>query len=233
MDDRLFARVLLVSDNPEMARIWAYSLAQRRIEAILAASPSDALKQTAEQLPDVIIVEVSAPSQFDAIGLCRRLRAEAANPILLLHSDSDESLCLKAYEAGVDECIHKPLSPLLLLAKVQSWLRRSWAVPTDALEDIHVGALQLNRRARQLTVQGRGSFRLSNLELRLMHALMSRRGHVVETDTLIHLVWGHGGGDAAMLKNLVYRLRTKIESQNRDQPLIQTVPGQGYRIQSS
>ena len=232
MDDRHFPKVLLVTGNPEIGRIWAYSLGQRSIEAILVEQPGDAVRQAAEQLPDVVVVDVYAPAQFDVIGLCRGLRAEVANPILLLHSDSDEALCLRAYEAGVDECFHKPLSPLLFLAKVQSWLRHAWTVPTSALEDLQAGRLRLNRRTRQLNVEGRGSFRLSNLEYRLMHALMSRRGQVVETDALISLVWGHAGGDPPMLKNLVYRLRTKIEPENSDQHLIQTVPGHGYRIGS-
>jgi len=178
------------------------------------------------------VVDVYAPPQFNALDLCRRLRAETSNPILLIHFDWGEPRCLMTYEAGVDECIHKPLSPLLFLAKVQSWLRRSWTVPTEALEDLHAGRLRLNRRARQLTVQGRGSFRLSSLEYRLVHALMNRRGQVVGTDALIQLVWGHAGGDAAMLKNLVYRLRTKIEPEIGDRHLIQTVPGHGYRIES-
>jgi DNA-binding response OmpR family regulator len=232
MDDRRFPKVMLVTGSPEMARIWAYSLEQRSIETFFVESADDALRQTVEQLPDLIIVDVYAAFHHDVLGLCRRLRAEATNPILLLHSDSDEALCLKAYEAGIDECIHKPLSPLLFLAKVQSWLRHSWTVPTGSLEDLHVGSLQLNRRTRQLTVQGHDSFRLSGLEFRLMHALLSRRGQVVETDTLIKLVWGHAGGDAAMLKNLVYRLRTKIKPANGDERWIETVPGQGYRIQS-
>jgi len=214
-----------------MARIWAYSLRQRMIEVFVVESPADALGQAAEQLPDVIVLDVYIRSQFEPIDLCRKLRAEAVNPILLLHPGSDETHCIKAYEAGVDECIHKPLSPLLFLAKVQSWLRRSSTVPTEALIDLQIGPLRLSPQTRQLAVEGRGSFRLSNLEFRLMHALMGHRGQVLETGTLLRLVWGEGGGDAAMLKNVVYRLRTKIEPENADRHWIQTVPGQGYRFQ--
>jgi DNA-binding response OmpR family regulator len=231
MNDRRSPQVLLVTESAEMARIWAYSLSQRMIEVSVVVWPADALSRAAEQSPDVIVLDVNVPSRFEAIDLCRRLRAETVNPILLLLPGSDETLCLKAYEAGVDECIQKPLSPLLFLAKVQSWLRRSSTVPTEALTDLQVGPLRLSLQARQLAVEGYGSVRLSNLEFRLMHALMSHRGQVLETGTLIRLVWGHGGGDAAMLKNVVYRLRTKIEPENADRDWIQTVPGQGYRFQ--
>jgi two-component system KDP operon response regulator KdpE len=232
MDDRRSPKVLLVTDNPEMARIWAYSLRQRMIEVILVELPADAPRQAAERYPDLVVVDVYAPLQFNAIDLCRQIRAETSNPILLIHFDWGESRCLMAYEAGVDECIQKPLSPLLFLAKVQSWMRRSWTAPTEALADLQSGSMRLNPATRQLRVGGRDSVKLSNLEYRLMHALMSRRGHVVESDTLIQHVWGRHGGDAAMLKTLVYRLRSKIEPESGDRHLIQTVPGQGYRIES-
>ena len=58
MDNRRLPKVLLVAGNPEMARIWAYILGQRRIEVILVEQPADALRQNAEQLPDAIGVDV-------------------------------------------------------------------------------------------------------------------------------------------------------------------------------
>ena len=71
-----------------------------------------------------------------AIDLLRQLRAEAANPILLLTPRGDEAHLLEAYAAGADECITQPVGPALFLAKVRAWLRRSWTVPEEALETL-------------------------------------------------------------------------------------------------
>ncbi len=118
------ARTLLVSDDPETAKIWAYTLGEMGVQAVLAGSAQEALDRWAEGVCDLILIDVHTP-QLDGIDLCRRLRAETVNPILLFTPTADEAHLQEAYQAGVDECIVKPIDPTLFRAKVRAWLRRS------------------------------------------------------------------------------------------------------------
>jgi two-component system OmpR family response regulator len=98
------SQVLLVSDDPETGRIWAYALEQRGLNAIVVKSPEDALDQWAKGGFDLVVVDVYSP-RLDGIDLCRRLRLGATIPVLLLTPRGDESYLLQAYEAGVDESL--------------------------------------------------------------------------------------------------------------------------------
>jgi DNA-binding response OmpR family regulator len=222
------ARALLVSDDAETGHTWAFALGQRGLEVVLVDSAEDALHKWAAETFDLVIVD-DHTLHLEGVDVCRRLRAEAVNPILLLTPSHNEADLLKAYEAGVDECIAKPISPPLFLAKVKAWLRRSWTLPAEALDNLRAGDLQLDPTRRELVTETGAVINLTNLEFRLLQLLMSHPGQVLESDLIVDRVWGYtGGGDSVLLKNLVYRLRRKIEPEPSEPRCIETVSGQGY-----
>ena len=223
-------RVMLVGKNLEANNISAYSLRQRGIVAMLADSPALASSLWASGKVDLVVIDVHVGG-CDPIDLCRRLRNGGGNPIIILDARRDESHIISAYDAGVDEYIRKPISPALLLAKVEAWLR--WARPNASinLQSVQVGPLQLDAKARKLIV-GNGATNLTNLEVRLLQVLLHNPGQVMRHELLIDLIWGIDGGDAAMLKNLVYRLRRKLANVIRGlDECIVTVVGAGYLVE--
>ena len=225
------AKVLLVSDDPETRQVWGYALGQQKIEVVPAESVTGALDRWAEESFDLIVIDVHTP-ELDAIDICSRLRAEAINPILLFTPSRNEAHILEAYRAGVDECITKPIGPSLFLAKVRAWLRRSWTVPAEILDSLQVGDFRLDPARREVITATGSAVKLSNLEFRLLHLLMSHRGQVLVSDVIIDRVWGYAGaGDSTLLKNVVYRLRRKIEPDPSQPRYIQTVAGGGYTFQ--
>ncbi len=225
------ARVLLVTDDPEIGRIWAYALGEMGSEVALVGSAEEAITHWTDGVFDLILIDVHTP-KLDGIDLCRRLRAEAVNPILLMTPRGGEAHILEAYQAGVDECIVKPISPALFLTKVKTWLCRSWTIPTEALDTLQVGDLYLDPARRQLITPTGSLVKLTNLEFRLLHLLMSHPGQVLGSNLIIDRVWGYtGGGDTVLLKNVVYRLRRKIEPDPSQPRYIQTVAGEGYTFQ--
>lgn len=131
---------------------------------------------------------------------------------------------LEAYQAGVDECVVKPISPAIFLAKILAWARRSWSQPMSPLR---IGPLRLDPAHRSAIAVAGQEVRLTNLEFRLLHLLMSRPGHVFKADEIMQSVWGMEQADLALLKNVVYRLRKKLEEETGEAALIQTRPG-GY-----
>jgi two-component system KDP operon response regulator KdpE len=117
-------QVLLISDNPQAGDIWAHALGDQGVDVVLVGSGQDPLRCWSENGRDagLIVIDVGSP-QLDGTALTRRLRAVTDEPILLLMPGGDELPQLEAYQSGVDECIVKPISPLMLVAKVQAWLR--------------------------------------------------------------------------------------------------------------
>lgn len=224
------SRVLFVSDDFETARVWVYALQQAGIETSLLPLPSD--KDDTERRPepnyDLIVIDIHA-TQASPAATVRRLRDDATIPILLILPHHDERNILDAYEAGADEVIPSPICFKVFLAKITAWLRRSWTVPTSLLDSFQVGEFHLDTAQRQL-VKGSGAVvKLTGLEFRLLHLLMSHSGQVMDSGLIVNRVWGaRGGGDSTLLKNLVYRVRRKIEPDPGEPRFIQAMAGEGY-----
>ena len=224
----LNGRILLISDDLESNNIWAYILTQKGLDVLTAGSADSALELFSKDPFDLIIINY----YFDineALALARQFRNEIANPLLLFVSTQEESVLLDAYEMGVDECIIKPISHRLFVAKITAWLRRSWTIPTEALEHLQTNDLRLDPSQRQIIIGEDSVVKLTNLEFRVLHLLMSNRGQVLDTNVIVDRVWGHtGSGDSILLKNVIYRLRRKIEDNPSRPRYLHTMAGEGY-----
>lgn len=227
-------KVLFICDRPDELASWQRILPGDRLELILAATVEEAFANWPEYHPDLIVVDVN-DARPDCTETCRRLRQEAAVPLVVLFGNVDEDCLLRAYRAGADDCLVKPVSPPVFLAKLQAWLKRSWAIPLAVLPDLEAGGLRLDMRRRQVIIQGEKVARLTNLEFRLLSLLMSNPDRVLQPEDLVLRVWGFSGGAEAgvILKNLVYRLRKKIEPDPAHPSYLLTEPGLGYRFRKS
>ncbi|HUH99353.1 MAG TPA: response regulator transcription factor [Anaerolineales bacterium] len=221
-------RVFVVCDQDATAPIWGYIIREKGLVAILETSAQRAMERSMEEIPDLIVIDVNA-SHLQRMELCKKFRALSASPILLFLPSNNETEILESYHNGVDECVIKPISPAIFLAKIMAWTRRSWAVP---MAPVQAGKLKLDP-ARRSAIEPKGNeIKLTNLEFRLMHLLMSRPGYVFRNEEIMQAVWGTAG-DLAVLKNVVYRLRKKLEGESsRASYLIQTWPG-GYSFQET
>ncbi len=224
----LGSNVLLVSNDPEVSGIWTFALRQMGLEATLATSEPEAVDHWSRGTFDLVVIDVYGPA-LDGIEVTRQLRSQAVNPILLFTPNRDETHMLEAYRAGVDECVVKPVSPSLFMAKVRAWLRRAWTVPAEALDNVQAGTLCLDPARREVSMESGSVVKLTNLEFRVLHLLMCHRGQVLPSDLIVDRVWGYiGEGDSVLLKNVVYRLRRKIEPDSSEPRYLQTVAGEGY-----
>jgi DNA-binding response OmpR family regulator len=224
----LNGRILLITDDLEANHIWAYLLTQKGTDVFAVSTASAAADLYAKDSFDLLIINF----YFDfneALLLTRQIRPDIANPILLLFNTHDEATLLDAYEAGIDEFIVKPISHRLFIAKISSWLRRSWTGPTEYLNPLQIDELRLDSALRQVIIGPESVIKLTNLEFRVLHLLMSHRGQVLDTNIIVNRVWGHSGnGDNILLKNVIYRLRRKIEVNPSHPRFLQTVQGEGY-----
>jgi two-component system response regulator RegX3 len=205
-------KALVIFDEPESGKIWGSSLQQIGLEVVLEDSNSDFITTWGNELPDLIIIE-DFNKKKEELEICRKLRFETPVPILLLTHKTEESFLLAAYKAGFDECIVQPISPHLFLAKVRARLRETRIMPSSALEILNIEGFRLDPERRYLTTDDKKVYKLTNLENRLLYLLMSYPGRIFSCDALISRVWGlYGNGDTMTLKNVVYRLRRKLET---------------------
>lgn len=224
------AKLLIVSNSLRTGPLWAYSLQVEKFDVVMEADPSKTLRRWSEERPNLIVLDIST-EEPSTLSMIRVLREEATVPILLLTLAKSDEYMLEAYAAGVDECIVKPVSPSIFHAKIKAWLRRSWSVPTEILDPLRVAGVQLTPSERTVAIGSGAPIRLTNLEMRLLYVLMSRAGGTVSDDELVQRVWGYfGEADNTALKNVIYRLRRKIEVDRASPVIIHTVPGVGYKF---
>jgi len=216
-------RVLLVCDQTDTAPLLGYMIREKGLNAIIETSVQQAFNRAFERLPELIVIDVNAP-HAERLQLVRKYRSLTQSPILLFLPTHHETEMIEAYQAGVDECIVKPISPAIFLAKIEAWSKRS-LIPL--LEPTSPKLLTLNP-ARRLAIlsDSKKEVNLTNLEFRLLRFLMSRPGHIFQNEEIIQTVWGNAGNnDHTALKNVVYRLRKKLGAAH--EYIIQTSPG-GY-----
>jgi DNA-binding response OmpR family regulator len=193
----------------------------------METSPERAVERWSEETPDLVVVDVNA-SHEQRIGLCKQLRALSVGPILVFLPAHHETEILEAYAAGADDCVIKPISPAIFLAKVLAWAQRSWLLPIENVRPVQTRSWNLDPRTRSLVHEGGVRVPLTNLEYRLLNLLMSKPGQVFSNEELIRVVWGnYGHGDEVLLKNVVYRLRKKLDASGDDIHPMQTWQG-GY-----
>ena len=224
-------KVLIVDDDPTLADLLAFTLRKAGFEPLMALTAPDAIR-VFEQTPlDLIILDVNLPGEpglRDGFDICGRIRQTSDVPIILLTVRDDEEDVIKGLNIGADDYVLKPFSPRQLVARVQSLLRRT--VPGTGHEDAPYSFedLKFEPSRREVTRLGQDPVTLTALEARLLGYLMLNQGQILPAENIITHVWGPGRGSAEMLRQIVRRLRVKIELDPTDPQLIRNLPGVGY-----
>lgn len=221
-------KVLVVDDDRVLADVITFTLRREGYVVIQAHDGAAGLERWADEQPDLIILDVNMP-KVSGFEVCRRIRKQANTPILMLTVRGDEDDIVGGLELGADDYIVKPFSPRQLVARVNAILRRSGGKPLPA--ELQVGHLKLVPGKRELIIgSGKEPVSLTPLENKLLECLMVNAGQVLTFDKIIDYVWGPAAADRDMLRQLVRRLRTKIEPEPSEPIYIKTVPGLGYGL---
>ncbi len=218
-------KVLIVDDDRTLADVIAFTFKREGFEVILAEDGEQAYHKWENEHPDLIILDVNIPKE-DGFSICKRIRAQSDIPIILLTVRSDEEDILGGFQLGADDYITKPFSPRQLMARVRAVLRRSKKKSPATTRQ--AGNITLNLNRHELRIGDKPPIQLSGLELRLMDCLMVNAGQIVTSEIIIDHVWGAQGGDMDMVRQLVHRLRLKVEKDYR--AAINNVTGLGYEL---
>ena len=219
-------KILVVDDDRVLADVIAFTLRREGFEVIQAYDGESGYQRWQNEQPSLVILDVNMP-RMDGFEVCRRIREETNTPILLLTVRGEENDIVSGLEIGADDYIVKPFSPRQLVARLKAVLRRAGESPRPA--ELKVDELTFVPNRRTVTIYSTGEeITLSPLESRLLEYLMSNPGQVLTYDLIFDHVWGSSAGDRDMLRQLVRRLRNKIESNPSKPDYLQTVPGLGY-----
>ena len=216
-------RVLVVEDDLALSDVVSFTLRRAGYEVTAAYDGLAAVEAFEQVLPDLILLDLNLP-RLDGLGVCRKVRAISDVPIIILSVRAGDEAVVRGLEMGADDYMVKPFSPTQLVARIRAVMRRVGVSATPTT--LAVGGLTLDRsRGEAVRLHDGAVIRLTALELKLLEALMLHPGQVLPSDTLITTVWGPEGGDRTMLKQLMYRLRSKIEADASKPVYIETVPG--------
>ena len=220
-------KILVVDDDLELSSLIGYALRQAGYMVVEAGDGVAALAAFERESPALVILDVNLP-RLSGLEVCRKIRAASRVPVMMLTVRSAEEDQVHALDLGADDYLTKPFSPRTLLARVRALLRRAGEEKPLPLA---AGDFSLDLELQSVSVQGAEPARLTRLELRLLQILLANAGHTLPAERLLAHVWGsRGSGDRQLLKQLVHRLRQKIEADAAAPRYLVTVSGVGYAL---
>jgi len=225
-------KILVVDDDRVVADLVMFTVRRAGYEAIMASDALSTLRRWQEDQPDLIILDINLPGTTqlkDGFAICQHIRQQSDVPIILLTVRGEENDIVRGLEAGADDYVLKPFSPRQLIARVQAVLRRGrTAESSHPRAKLSIDGLEFNPKLREVSLTNGETKTLTSLESRLLEYLMLNAGHILTTNDLVSDVWGANGGNSEMLRQLVRRLRSKIEDDPTKPFYIENLPGLGY-----
>lgn len=222
-------RILVVDDEPQIARVLRRGLSARGYEVQTASDGEEAFNTFSQWPADLVITDLSMP-QMGGLELCRRLRKLSQVPIIVLSVKGEEKTKVEALDAGADDYVTKPFGIDELLARIRAALRRTPAATTREVQEIKLGDFHIDLEARTIIVRGQ-EVHLTPKEYELLIYLIQHPGKVLTHRALLGAVWG---GDyteqTEYLRVFVGQLRKKIEADPTKPRYILTEPWIGYRF---
>lgn len=217
-------KILIADDEPDILEIIQYNLQNEGYEVVTAKNGNEAIELAKRFTPDLIILDIMMPGK-NGIDVCNILRMQPAfndTLIIFLTALSDEGTEVKGLETGADDFITKPVSPKVLVSKVNALFRRMNKEDTGILQ---IGDLIIDREKYIVTYQGNDII-LARKEFELLALLAGKPGKVFLRNEILNQVWGTEVivGDRTIDVH-IRKIRQKL---NLD--CITTVKGVGYKF---
>jgi DNA-binding response OmpR family regulator len=220
-------KVLIADDDRDLLELIRFALTQAGYLVVKASDGAAAIREFEAEAPDLVVLDINMPGA-SGFQVCEAIRAKSNVPVMMLTVRNEEEDLVKAIELGADDYLTKPFSPRTLLARIKALLRRAGMENSAPLA---AGRVELNAEEHTVRISGGDPVRLTKLELRLLQMLLANVGRTVSSDRLLAHIWGHrNSGDRQLLKQLVHRLRQKIEADPALPQLLQTAAGAGYKL---
>ena len=224
-------KVLVVDDDPQILRTLRINLSANGYRVALAPDGATALRAAADELPDVIVLDLGLPD-MDGTDVIAGVRGWTSVPIIVLTARTGGAETVRALDAGADDYVTKPFGMGELLARVRASERR--AVTPDAEEAVvRTKAFTVDLAAKKVIGGDESAVRLTPTEWHLVEILVRHPGKLVSQRQLLQEVWGpRYEEETNYLRVYMAQIRRKLEPDPARPRYFITEPGMGYRFES-
>jgi len=227
--------ILIVEDDEDIAFAVKEYLISQGYTVSVAANGKEGLDVVGRQNIDLAIVDVMMPV-MDGIAFVMTARKEYDFPIIMLSAKSEETDKILGLNMGADDYVTKPFRPLELLARVNSQLRRQRRTVESANQAtvtnkdvLIVGGLMMNVATYEFTVDD-APVKLTPIEYKILHLLLSNPGRVFSADEIYERVWNEVAINTDTIMVHVRKIREKIEIDSKNPQYLKVVWGVGYKV---
>ncbi len=227
--------ILVVEDDKEIREGIEIYLKNQGYEVFQAANGAEGLKVVEREEIHLAIVDIMMPV-MDGVTMLMKLRSRDYEfPIIMLSAKSEEVDKIMGLNMGADDYVTKPFTPLELLARVNSHLRRYSKYLSALKEDGNhdhiytIGGLELNEDTVEVSVDGE-SVKLTPMEFKIVQLLIKNPGRVFSADEIYERIWNEKAVNTDTIMVHVRNIREKIEIDPKNPKYLKVVWGVGYKI---
>ena len=226
--------ILVCDDDKEIVEAIEIYLSQEGYHILKAYDGMEAIKILESEEVNLLVLDVMMP-RLDGIRTTLKIREKNSIPIIILSAKSEDADKILGLNVGADDYVTKPFSPLELVARVKSQLRRytqlGGTVQKDEDKVYEVGGLRMNDDLKEVTVDGE-PVKLTPIEYNILRLLMKNQGRVFSINQIYESIWNEEaiGADNTVAVHIRH-IREKIEINPKDPRYLKVVWGVGYKIE--
>ena len=220
-------KVLIADDEPDILEIISYNLQEAGYEVTTAKDGDEALQKAKAIKPDLIILDIMMPKK-SGVEVCQLLRSQPTfekTLIIFLTALNDESSQMKGFDTGADDYVNKPVSPKLLMSRVNALFRRIEKPEENNNGVLHIDNITIDP-IQFLVKVGEEEIVLAKKEFELLHMLASRPGRVFLRNEILNQVWGND----VIVGDRTIDVHIRKVRQKLGLDCITTVKGVGYKF---
>ena len=232
MNHRHTMKILVADKDPKTIESVGICCAVRwPHRELLSAQDSEELLNLIEQeAPDLVVLEANLSGE-SSYTVCREIRTFSGVPLIMILPTGSQDEIIRSLEAGADDCLRKPISPLELLARIIALLRRTQKLPlVSSAQPYIAGDLYIDFDSYEVRIDGR-RVKLTFTEFEILRCLVNNSRRVISHSQLASLVWGEEGqGSRNSLKVHIQHLRSKLGETASEPRYIVSERGYGYKF---
>ncbi len=218
-------KILVADDEPDILEIVSYNLIKEGYQVFTAKDGNEAIEKAIEVHPDLIILDIMMPYKT-GVDVCRVLRSQTAfktTLIIFLTALNDDTTQIESLEMGGDDYITKPVSPKVLISRVNAIFRR---LNNDEGKPLQIGNITIDPEKYLVLING-ASVILAKKEFELLYMLAANPGRVFLRNEILNQVWG----SEVIVGDRTIDVHIRKIRQKLGQDCITTVKGVGYKFE--
>lgn len=223
--DPSLKKVLIVDDEPDILEIISYNLIKEGYEILTAKNGIDALEKMPSFKPDLVILDIMMP-KMNGVEVCKIVRSKPEYTdtlIIFLTALSDEASQIKGLETGADDYVNKPISPKVLVSRVNAIFRR---IHKEEGKAVKIGNMVIDPEKFMVVLDGKDVV-LAKKEFELLYLLASKPGRVFLRNEILSQVWG----SEVIVGDRTIDVHIRKIRQKLGMDCITTVKGVGYKFE--